>query len=130
MAMAKFKTVDAYLKAVPEPARAALQKLRAAIAAAAPGATEAISYGMPAFRLNGGLVAYAAFKNHCSFFPMSSTLVAEYAEELESFATATGTIRFTVEKPLPVALMKKLVKERVAQNARKAAAKAAKRKKS
>ena len=129
MAMGTFKTVDAYLKAVREPARTALKKLRATIAAAAPGAVEEINYGMPAFRLNGGLVAYAAFKNHLSFFPMSSTLVAAHADALEGFATATGTIRFTVDKPLPAALVKKIVKARVAQNALKVAAKATRRKK-
>jgi uncharacterized protein YdhG (YjbR/CyaY superfamily) len=114
-------SVDEYLAAVPEAARAALEKLRKTIRAAAPQATEGISYQMPAFKYRGALVAYAAFKDHCSFFPMSSRLIEAHKDELKSFETAKGTIRFQPDKPLPAALVKKIVKERIAENeARKA----------
>lgn len=109
--------VDGYLAGVPEPAHSTLQKLRAMIRAAVPAeATETISYQMPAFRYKGALVAYAAFKNHCSFFPMSASLIEEFKEELRGYETSKGTIRFPSDRPLPAALVKKLVKARVAQN--------------
>ena len=116
------KTVDEYLAGVPEPARATLNKIRATIRSAAPPeATEAISYGMPAFRYKGGLVAYAAFAKHCSFFPMSAAVIVAFQNELKGFETSKGTIRFPVDKPLPAALVKKLVKARMAQNESKKA---------
>ena len=108
--------IDARLAALPADQRAALQALRTAIAAAAPGAEETISYGMPAFRYHGrALVSYTAFKAHCSFFPMSSGLVEAHRDELAGFATAKGTIRFTPEHPLPVDLVARIVRERMAQ---------------
>lgn len=112
-------TVEAYLAAVPAPERAALEKLRATIRAAAPGSVEVISYQIPTFKLNGGLVAFAAFKNHCSFFPMSAALINAHAKELEAYETSKGTIRFTIDRPLPAALVKKLVKARIAENEQK-----------
>ena len=113
-------TVDEYFQNVPEPARNTLAKVRAAIRSVVPAeATECISYGMPAFRYKGALVAYAAFRNHCSFFPMNSALVKQFGAELEGFETAKGTIRFSSEKPLSLALIKKMVKVRVAENADK-----------
>jgi uncharacterized protein YdhG (YjbR/CyaY superfamily) len=109
--------VDKYLARVPQPARTTLQKIRAVIRSAAPReATEAISYGIPAFKYNGMLVAYAAFANHCSFFPASGELLKEFAEDLKDYPCSKGTIRFAVDKPLPAALVKKLVKARVAKN--------------
>jgi len=109
--------VEEYLAKVPEPARTTLQKVRAAIRSAAPkGATEAISYGMPAFKYKGMLVAYAAFANHCSFFPASGDLLKEFAEQLKDYPCSKGTIRFAMDKPLPAALIKKIVKARVAKN--------------
>ena len=112
--------VDAYLAAVPEPARSTLEKMRVLIRSAAPAeATEAIGYGMPTFRYKGALVAYAAFKNHCSLFPMNASLVEAFKEELKEYKTSKGTIQFTVDKPLPAALVKKLVKARVAENEQK-----------
>ncbi len=109
------KDIDAWLaRLAPEP-RAALEKLRAQIHAAAPGAEEAISYGMPAFKLHGHLVAFGAFKNHLSFFPMSSTLL-KTLPEAAPFATSTGTMQFQPDKPIPAALVKKIVKARIAQN--------------
>ena len=79
-------------------------------------ATEAIAYGMPAFKYKGSLVGYAAFAEHCSFFPMSGTLVADFARELQAYKTSKGTIQFALDKPLPAALVKKIVRARVAQN--------------
>src|SRR5215813_11629626 len=109
--------VENYLAKVPQPARTTLQKIRAAIRAAAPRkATEAISYGIPAFNYHGLLVAYAAFKNHCSFFPASGELLKEFADELRDYPCSKGTIRFALDKPLPSALVKKIVKARVAKN--------------
>ena len=121
---AKPATVEEYLAAVPEPARTTLEKLRAQIRAAAPKeATEKLSYGMPAFHYKGGLMAYAAFKEHCSLFPMEGGLVKQFAEELGSYDVDKGTIRFPPAKPLPAALVKKLVKARAAKNDAKFAAK-------
>ena len=111
------KNTDEYLAAVPEPARGTLNKIRAAIRAAAPAeATEAIGYGMPTFRYKGALVGFAAFSNHCSFFPMGGSVIETFRSELKAYETSKGTIRFPVDKPLPAALVKKLVKARVAQN--------------
>jgi uncharacterized protein YdhG (YjbR/CyaY superfamily) len=109
------KNVDEYLAGVPEPARDTLNKIRAAIRSAVPAqATEVISYGMPAFKHKGVLVWYAAFSNHCSLFPTASVIEA-FKNELKGFSTTKGTIHFPTDKPLPTALVKKLVKARVAQ---------------
>jgi uncharacterized protein YdhG (YjbR/CyaY superfamily) len=109
--------VEKYLAKVPQPARATLEKVRAAIRSAAPKeATEAISYGIPAFKYKGMLVAYAAFASHCSFFPASGDLLQEFAEDLKDYPCSKGTIRFAVDQPLPGALIKKIVKARVAKN--------------
>ena len=113
---------DEYLAAVPEPARSTLSKVRAMIRAAVPAdATEGISYGMPAFRYKGALVGYAAFKGHCSFFPMSPAVIEAFAEELQAYRTSKGTIQFALDQPLPPGLVKKLVKARIAENDRKSA---------
>lgn len=113
----KAADVEAYLAACPEPHRTTLIRIREMIRAAAPKeATEVISYGMPAFRYKGGLVGYAAFKEHCSFFPMSGRLVEEFADELKPYKTSKGTIQFPVDKPLPAALVRRMVKARIAQN--------------
>lgn len=108
--------VEEYLAGVPEPARRTLEKVRAAIRSAVPAeATEAIGYGVPTFRYKGGLVGYAAFAKHCSFFPMSLAVMAAFAKELEGYSTAKGTIHFPVDRPLPVSLVKKMVRARVAE---------------
>jgi uncharacterized protein YdhG (YjbR/CyaY superfamily) len=108
-------TVDEYLAGVPEPARSTLTKIRAAVRDAAPReATEAISYGMPTFKYKRYLVWFAAFSNHCSLFPTAS-VIESFKKELEGFSTSKGTIHFPVDKPLPAALIKKLVKARVAE---------------
>jgi uncharacterized protein YdhG (YjbR/CyaY superfamily) len=113
--------VEAYLAKVPEPARTTLGKVRATIRAAAPKeATEAISYAIPSFQYNGGLVAYAAFKGHCSFFPMGSSAIEEFAEELKGFRVSKGTIQFPLDKPLPASLVKKMVRACVKRNEAKA----------
>jgi uncharacterized protein YdhG (YjbR/CyaY superfamily) len=112
--MAGPSTVEDYLSRVPEEARAALENLRKTIRAAAPNTTETISYQMPTFKYRGrALVGYAAFKDHCSFFPYSSKLMDGYEEELGSMRTSKGTIRFTAADPLPAALVKKLVRARM-----------------
>ena len=116
--------VEAYLAKVPEPARATLQKVRATIRSVVPAeATEGLSYGMPAFRYKGALVAYAAFKDHCSFFPMQASLIDEMKDELKNYRTAKGTLQFPQDRPLPAALLKKMVKLRVAENDIRAAVK-------
>lgn len=113
--------VEAYLAGVPEPARETLEEMRAMVRAAAPKeATETISYGMPSFQYKGGLVAYAAFKQHCSFFPMGSAAIEEFAEELKGFRVSKGTIQFPLDKPLPAGLVKKMVRACVARNEAKA----------
>jgi len=112
--------IDEYLADVPEPARGTLQKIRAAIRSAVPReATEAITYRIPTFKYNGGLVAFAAFSNHCSLFPMSYAVIGAFKKELKGFEVSKGTIRFPVDKPLPTTLVKKIVKARIAENERR-----------
>jgi uncharacterized protein YdhG (YjbR/CyaY superfamily) len=109
-------TVDEYLAVVPEPARTTLEKMRANIRAAAPEASEVISYGMPTFKYRGkGLVGIAAFKKHCSLFPMSGAVIDKFKDELEGFYTSKGTLQFPVDKPLSAALRKKIIKARMAE---------------
>ena len=108
--------IEDYLAAVPPDARSALVGLRKTIKAAAPRAVEAISYGMPAFKHKGVLVYYAAFKDHCSFFPASKTVMRRYAAELKKYDTSKGTVRFPAAKPLPAALVTRMVKARIAEN--------------
>jgi uncharacterized protein YdhG (YjbR/CyaY superfamily) len=110
------RDIDEYLAAVPRKARGALQKLRKIIRAAAPKATEVISYQIPIFKYLGPLVGFAAFKEHCSFFVMGTSVMRAHKHELKPYPTATATIRFPAEKPLPAALVKKLVRARVKEN--------------
>lgn len=118
--MKKASSVDEYLAGVPEPARTTLDRIRATIRSVVPPeATETISYGIPTFKYKGSLVGYAAFSNHCSLFPMGSSAIEVFKDELKNFQTSKGTIRFTVDKPLPAALVKKLVKARIAANENK-----------
>ena len=113
------KNVDEYLAGVPEPARSTLQNIRVAIQSVVPpGTTETISYGMPAFKYQGILVYFAAFSNHCSLFP-TAFAIEQFKNELKGFQTSKGTIQFTTDKPLPISLVKKIVKARIAQNERK-----------
>lgn len=111
-------TIDEYLAAVSDDKRAALEKLRKAIKAAAPNAEEYIGYGLAAFRLDGKpLVAMGATATHCGFYLMSGSTVETHADDLQNYDTSKGTIRFAANKPLPVALVRKLVKARIAENA-------------
>jgi uncharacterized protein YdhG (YjbR/CyaY superfamily) len=112
----KATTIDEYLAALSDEQRAALEKLRKTIRAAAPGAEECISYQLPAFRLNGMLVGFGATASHCAFYLMSSTTADAYRDDLEGYDTSKGTIRFQPDKPLPAALVRKLVKARIAEN--------------
>lgn len=112
--------VEAYLRAVPEPAQTTLRKLRAQLRAAVPAeATEVMSYGMPAFSLKVGrkearLAGYAAFKHHCGYFPMSAAVMSAMAEALQGFPSSKGGFQFPSDRPLPVTLIRKLVKTRLA----------------
>lgn len=113
---AKPKTIDEYLAALSDDKRAALAKLRKTIRAAAPKAEECISYQVAAFRQNGMLVGFGAATNHCAFYLMSASTVAAHKDELKGYDTSKSTIRFQADKTLPVALVRKLVKARIAQN--------------
>jgi len=114
----KPQTIDEYLAALSDDKRAALEKLRKTIRAAAPKAEECISYQLPAFRLDGKmLVAFGATANHCAFYPMSSSTVEAHKTELKGYDTSKGTIRFQAGNPLPATLVRKLVKARISENA-------------
>lgn len=113
-------TVDAYLAALPPGPRAALTKLRAAIRAAAPRATEAISYRVPTFVHQGPLVAFSASAQHCALHLMSPALVRSLGDELAPYEIGTATIRFAPGEPLPPTLVKKLVRARIAENEKRA----------
>src|SRR4029453_10876507 len=105
--------IRAYFAALPPVARKRMQQIRAIIRAAAPGATEHFSYGIPAFRLEGQpLIWYAAFKSHTSLFPCGPALARAYRIDLSRYETAKGTVRFPLDAPLPVALVRRLVKAR------------------
>lgn len=112
----KPKTIDEYLAGVDPKQRSALQKLRGRVRAVASNAEEYITYGLPAFRLNGrSLVAFGAWANHCSLYPMSSLTLKKFRNELRGFQTSKGTLRFSPDRPLPLALVKKLVRARIAE---------------
>jgi len=110
------KSIDEYLAGVPEPARTTLNTIRATIrSVVAPAATEVISYRIPAFKYKGMLVWFGAFSDHCSLFP-GAGIIEAFKDELKGFRIAKGTIQFPLDKPLPAALLKKIVKIRVAAN--------------
>ncbi len=112
------RSVEEYLAGLPEGSRAALEELRRTIKAAAPEATEAISYQMPAFKDQGRLlVSYAAFKDHCSLFPASGTVIETLGDDLKPYFSGKGTIRFTPDEPLPASLVRKVVEARLEENA-------------
>ena len=110
------QSIDQYMAGVPEPARTTLKKMRTAIRSALPSdATETISYRIPAFKRKNILVWFAAFSDHCSLFPTTS-VIAEFKDELKGYSTSKGTIHFPLDKPPPIALIKKIVKVRVKQD--------------
>jgi uncharacterized protein YdhG (YjbR/CyaY superfamily) len=110
----KHTTIDGYLAAVRDDQRAALERLRKIVRAAVPAAEECINYGVPAFRVKGkSLVGFGASAKHCSFYPMSGKTVYDHRADLKGFATTKGAILFQPDKPLPVALVRKLVKSRL-----------------
>lgn len=112
--MAGPTTVDEYLESIPEGRRVGLRELRQAVNAGAPGATETIAYKMPALRVDGHfLVSYAAFKAHYSLFPASEAVVAELGDDLAPHLAGKGTIRFHADRPIPVALVTRIVEVRV-----------------
>lgn len=116
----KPKTIDEYLAGVCEDKRAALQQLREVIQAAAPDATECISYQMPSFRLKSGmLVSFAAWTHYCSLYPLSLATMATLKAEFEGFDIDKGTIRFQPDQPLPAALVQTLVRARAEENIRR-----------
>ena len=110
------KDVDDYLKNIPNAQRAVLENIRQSIKALSPEITELISYGIPSFKYKGRqFVAFAAYPTHCNFLIMSYALMDTYKSDLKRFETDKATIRFTVDKPLPTSLLKKLVKARMAE---------------
>jgi uncharacterized protein YdhG (YjbR/CyaY superfamily) len=116
MTMATEETVNDYLAALSGGQRAALEDLRATIKSAAPDAVETISYHMPTFRHEGRfLVSFAAFKEHCSLFPASEAVMKTHGKELEPYFSGKGTLRFTADAPIPAALVRKIVKTRIAE---------------
>jgi uncharacterized protein YdhG (YjbR/CyaY superfamily) len=111
----RFSTIDEYIGTFPKDIQATLEELRQTIKKAAPDAVETISYQMPAFRLRGNLVYFAAFKNHFGFYPTSSGIEA-FKKELSSYETSKGAVRFPMDKPLPLSLIRRIVKYRVKEN--------------
>jgi uncharacterized protein YdhG (YjbR/CyaY superfamily) len=123
----KLETIDDYLLTVSEEKRAALEKLRKIIKAAAPKAEECLSYQIPAYKQNGMLVGFGAAAKHCAFYVMSGTVLTDFKKELEKYDTSKGTIRFQPDDPLPATLVRKLVKARLAENEENKILKAAKK---
>jgi uncharacterized protein YdhG (YjbR/CyaY superfamily) len=113
--MKKFETVDEYLSALPQHARAVAASLRQTIRQAAPQAEEVISYNIPAFRWNGILVWYAVFKKHVGLYPKASAIAA-FQSELAPYKTSKGAIQFPIDQPIPAGLVKKIVKFRIEEN--------------
>jgi uncharacterized protein YdhG (YjbR/CyaY superfamily) len=116
------KDIDSYIAGFPQDVQVILQELRAVIKQAAPQAEEAISYQIPTFRLKGNLVHFAAFKNHIGFYPTSSG-IEKFKNELSAYKLARGTVRFPLDRPLPLGLISKIVKFRVKENLERALAK-------
>jgi uncharacterized protein YdhG (YjbR/CyaY superfamily) len=114
--MKAVKNVEEYLSLFPEKQRKELVKIRKAITDTAPKAEEAISYGMPGYKLNGVLVYFGGFKTHCSFFPAGNSVIKKFSEELKDYKTSKGTIQFPLNQSIPVLLIKKMVKERIIEN--------------
>ncbi len=111
----QLKAMDEYIASFPKNVQVILRNLRRVIRKSAPGAEEAISYGIPTFRLNGNLVHFAAYKNHIGFYPTSSAIVA-FKKELSPYKQAKGTVQFPLDKPMPFDLVRKMVRYRVKEN--------------
>ena len=111
-----FKTIDEYIATFPKNVQSILQELRQVIREAAPEAKEAISYQMPAFKLNGNLVYFAAWKNHIGFYGGTGEVVKTFKKELSNHEVSKGTIKFPLDKPIPYELVRKIVKYRVKEN--------------
>jgi uncharacterized protein YdhG (YjbR/CyaY superfamily) len=124
---ARFNSIDEYIAAFPEEIQAILQEIRETIKAAAPDAEEKISYQMPAFALKGNLVYFGAFKDHIGFYPTPSGTEA-FKEEIARYQGGKGSIRFALDEPMPLDLITRIVKMRVAENLKKAEVKSRKRK--
>jgi uncharacterized protein YdhG (YjbR/CyaY superfamily) len=114
----QYKTIDEYIKIYPTNIQSILEQMRQTIQKAAPEAGEAISYQMPAFKLNGNLVYFAAFKNHIGFYPTSSGIEA-FKQELSPYKTSKGAVQFPLDKPIPYDLVEKIVLFRVKENLEK-----------
>jgi len=113
--MKAYKDINSYIQAVPKEAQALLKEMRVTVRKVAPDAMEAISYGIPTYKLNGNLVHFGAFKDHIGFFPTSSG-VSAFKKDLTKYHVAKGTIQFPLDKPLPLSLIKKIVAFRVKEN--------------
>lgn len=124
--MTVYATIDEYIASFPADVQAILQKVRATIRKVAPEATEAISYQMPTFKLNGNLVHFAAFKNHIGFYPVPSG-IEKFKKELSAYKGAKGSVQFPLDRPIPYGLISKIVKFRVKENLEKVKAKARKK---
>lgn len=115
------KQVDEHLRRIPEPQRSTLRALRKSIQEVIPEAQEVISYGFPGYKLDGKVICgFDAFKNHCSYFPHSSLVIAELEKELAGYKTSKGALQFDVDRPLPKSLVSKLIKTRMKQLKRSA----------
>lgn len=112
----KPESIDGYIGRFPLKTQRLLKTLRGAIRKAAPKAEERISYGMPSFRLNGYLVYFAAWKNHIGFYPASSATVETFKKDLSPYEVSKGTVRFPLDKPLPLPLIRKIVRYRIQEN--------------
>ena len=121
--MPKFTTVDEYMEALPEDARAVLAKVRQTLLKAIPGAEEVISYQIPTIKSDGRVFHYAAWKQHYSLYPMTESLLEVFGEELAAYEVKKGTIRFPYDRPVPVKLITAMAKFRTNENARVAALK-------
>ncbi len=113
------QTVDEYLEELPDPICQLLQNIRAVILDTAPDAQEVISYRMPAYKFHGMLIGFAAFANHCSLFLWKKDSLHQFAQDLKEFSLSEGTIRFTLEHPVPLDLVRKIVAARMNENIEK-----------
>jgi uncharacterized protein YdhG (YjbR/CyaY superfamily) len=113
----KVKNIDDYISLFPTGVAEILEQMRRTIQESAPKATEAISYGIPTFKLNGNLVHFAAFKNHIGFYPTSSGISA-FKKELSKYKVSTGTVQFPIDRPIPYSLIRRIVKYRVKENSK------------